>query len=79
MWCEHCEGLSIQLDSFPSNVTLCQLQQIQTRIKVMPLNQSEYVDSFGVSLAAKIPMWDFSRNEGAVQLQDWGHISKHRA
>lgn len=65
--CEHWEGLSIQLDSLPSSVTLHQLQQIQTRIKVMLLNQSEYIGSSGVSLAAKIPMWDFSRNEGAVQ------------
>lgn len=67
--------MSIQLDSFASNVTLHQLQQIQTRIKIILLNQSEYIGSSGVSLAAKIPMWNICRNEGAVQLQDWGHLS----
>lgn len=41
----------------------------------MPLNQSEYIGSSGTNPN----IWDFSRNEGAIRLQDWGRVSKHRA
>lgn len=59
-------------------MTLHQLQQIQTRIKLTSLHQAEYIGGSGTSLAVEIPTRHFSRSEGAVQLQDWGHISKHR-
>jgi len=44
----------------------------------MLLNQSEYIGGSGTCLAIETATWDFSRNEGVVQLQDWGHISKHK-